>query len=317
MLISLSLIPIVKFSDIQTLAKPFKATAKIGVPFTIGEVFTVIGSKEVVDAGELKVLTVNSTRLEAIYPNLAENISAGAGEKLFIIRGNLKNPSSVELPIGASAFFGMRFFDGKGKGEFKFVANFDPRTHKYVQGSLKKGESVEFEVVLRVPAKFNSFRIGFYYRSTTKMAWYDFNPSLTKLGSVFSNDGLTLGDHATTSKDKVFDFDTFHMKVLGISETSAGNRKGTIVSIDVANAMLLPARWGWQYVTPELVMKDGSVVSAERDLIDKSTGKTWSGDLGVNASMTAQFPFHPAPGTIPGKFRLTSLLTKRTIEVNL
>ena len=45
------------------------------------------------------------------------------------------------------------------------------------------------------------------------------------------------------------------------------------MSVEVTNAMLMPARWGWQYVTPELVMKDGTVVAAVRDLIDKATEK--------------------------------------------
>ena len=283
----------------------------------IGEEYTVIGTNEVLDVGELRILTVNSTRLDTIYPNAEENISAAAGEKLFIIRANLKNPSSVERPIGASALFGMRFFNGKGRGQFKFIANFDPRTHKYVHGSLKNGESVDFESVLKIPTNFTSFQVGFYYRSTAKIAWFDFNSTVVKLSSIFSTDGLTLGDKANVSREKSIDFDTFHMRVLGITEINTAPRKGCMVSVDVANAMLLQARWGWQYVTPELVMKDGTVVSAEPNLIDKSTDKTWSGDLAVGATMTAQFRFHPASGSVPEKFRLTSILTRRTIEVNL
>jgi hypothetical protein len=307
----------IAFPGIQTPVKQFRATAKLGVPYTIGEVFTVHGTKEVIDVGELRILTVASTFLDLNYPNLSENISAGPGEKLFIVRGTLKNPSSVELPVGAGALFGMRFFDGKGKGEFKFIGTFDSQTHKYLRGSLKKGESANLDCVVKVPAKFEDFRVGFYFRSTGRMAWYDFNPSLKKVSSVFSINGISLEDNAKVSKEKAFDFDAFEMANLQYSESSAvGQHKG-VVSVQVSNSMMLPAKWGWQYVTPELVLADGSVVPGDRDLIDQSTGKTWSGDLGGRASMTASFGFSSSPKSAPKFFRLTSVLTKRTVEVEL
>jgi len=88
-----------------------------------------------------------------------------------------------------------------------------------------------------------------------------------------------------------------------------------VVSVEVTNAMLLPARWGWQYTSPELVMQDGSTVGGMRDLIDKATNKTWSGDLPVGATMTAQFIFRPTHGQVPAAFRLTLSSSGRQIEV--
>lgn len=306
------------FAGAQTTSKPFKANAKIGVPFTLGLQDYVHGTREKVDTGTLRVLTLSSARLAAIYPNRLENVSAGAGEKLLVLRGTLKNPSAVEMPVSSSSLFALRFWDGRGKGEFKYVGAFDPETHDYVRGTLRKGQSLPFECVLRIPARFDPFRVGFYYRERVKTAWYDFSPNLGKMTTTFSPDGSVLADRARAAIDQPFDFETFRMKVLSASgPTSIGGSapQPWTVSVEVTNAMLLPARWGWQYVTPELVMKDGSVLKAAPDLIDRKTGKTWSGDLPGGATMTAQFVFRPAEGQVPVAFRLTALYSRRTIEV--
>ena len=307
----------------QAPPKPFKATAQLSAPFTLGFQEVVSGSNEKLDTGTLRTLVVSSARVGATYPNLAENVSAGAGEKLLIVRGTLTNLSVVELPISRTDFMTVRFWEGKGKGEFKYVGVFDPQTHNVVHGSLRKGQSTAFECVVRIPSAFDPFRVGFYYQNPARIAWYDFKAKLGAMTSAFSPDGFTLSDHAQAGKDRSFDFDVFRMKVLGASEpgsiggVSKGEQPLCIVSAEVTNTMLLPARWGWQYVTPELVMKDGSILTGSRDMIDKATDKTWSGDLPVGATMTAQFVFRPGKGQVPVAFRLTMIQNKRTIEVLL
>ncbi|MCW3055758.1 MAG: hypothetical protein JWN14_4928 [Chthonomonadales bacterium] len=307
----------------QTPPKPFKATAQLSVPFTLGFQEVVNGTNEKLDTGTLRTLAISSARVGATYPNTSENVTAGAGEKLLIVRGTLTNPSVVELSLSSSSFLTIRFWDGKGKGEFKYVGIYDPQTHNLVHSNLRKGQSTAFDCVVRIPSAFDPFQIGFYYQNRAKIAWYDFKTKLGAMSSTFSPDGFTLSDRAQAAKDRSFDFDIFRMKVLGASEPSSigGVAKGEqplcVVSAEVTNTMLLPARWGWQYVTPELVMKDGSILTGSRDMIDKATDKTWSGDLPVGATMTAQFVFRPSKGQIPTAFRLTMSQSKRTIEVPL
>jgi hypothetical protein len=307
----------------QTPPRPFKATAQLGVPFTLGFQEVVYGSKEKLDTGTLRIVTISSARVATTYPNTLENVSAGAGEKLLILRGTLKNPSAVGLPVTTSSFLSIRFWEGKGKGEFKYAGIYDPETHKPVHSNLRKGQSAAFDCVVRVPSTFDPFRVGLYHQNRAKIAWYDFKPNLGRMNSTFSPDGFTLADSARALKDQSFDFDTFRMKVLGASEPAViggvakGDRPVYVVSVEVTNTMLLPARWGWQYVTPELVMKDGSILAGVRDLIDKGTDKTWSGDLPVGATMTAQFAFWPDSGQVPAAFRLTLSSSKRTIEIPL
>ncbi len=300
---------------------PFKETAQLGVPFTVGTQMVVHGSNKEIDTGDQRILVLNSARLATNYPNMAENITAGAGEKLLVLRGTFGNPSTVVLPVGPSAFLSIRFFDGAGKGAFKYVGIYDPNTHQVVHANLRKGESIPFDCVVRVPAEFNEFRVGLYHQNRAKIAWYDLNPVLGTIASSFSPDGRLLLNAASARRDQRFDLDEFQMKVLGVSEPASvggvakGDRPLLVVSAEVTNTMLLPARWGWQYVTPELLMPNGATVAGNGDLIDKATDKTWSGDLAAGATMTAQFVFRPEQGQRPIAFRLTTLVSKRSIQV--
>src|SRR4029077_13421100 len=101
-------------------------------------------------------------------------------------------PSQVVQPIDASHFLGIRFWDGAGSGPFKYIGIYDPDTHMAAHGNLHKGESLSFEAVLRVPAGFTSFRVGLYFQTTAKIAWFDLNPTLGQIASSFSPQGLTL-----------------------------------------------------------------------------------------------------------------------------
>jgi len=308
---------------VQTPPKPFKATAQLGAPFTMGYEQVIIGTTKKIDTGTLRVLTLSSADLSATYPNTSENIVAGAGEKLLILHGALKNPSVVDLPVSGSGLASVRFWDGQGKGTFKFAGFFDPQSHNPVHGTLRKGQSAPFDCVIRIPALFDPIHVGLYHENKARIAWYDLKSRLGKMQSAFSPDGFTLTERAKAAKNQSFDFDLYRMKVLGASEVSTvgGVEKGSqplwIVSVEVTNAMLLPARWGWQYTAPELVMQDGATVAGMRDLIDKATDKTWSGDLPVGATMTAQFIFRPSNGQIPTAFRLTLSSSGRKIEVPL
>jgi hypothetical protein len=77
---------------------------------------------------------------------------------------------------------------------------------------------------------------------------------------------------------------------------------------------LLPARWGWQYVTAELLTADGSVLKAYPDIIDLATDRSWYGDIIPQASMTARFLFPSDTAKSPRALRLTLPDAGRTVE---
>ncbi len=81
--------------------------------------------------------------------------------------------------------------------------------------------------------------------------------------------------------------------------------------------LFFPARWGWQYLTTELVTADGSVVKAHPDIIDQATDRSWFGDLNAGASMTGRFLFNSDSASAPRALRFTSTETGRTIEAAL
>ena len=144
------------------------------------------------------------------------------------MRGTPGNPSTVVASLTTASFLNIRFWDGKKGDEFKYVGIYDPETHASVHRNLAKGESAAFEWVIRIPARFEPNRAGFHSRYPAKMAWYNFTPSLGKMTSTFSPDGIALVDSARAEKGQMFDFDIYQMKVLGASEPVAvgGMAKG-------------------------------------------------------------------------------------------
>ncbi|MBM3795977.1 MAG: hypothetical protein FJW31_18400 [Acidobacteria bacterium] len=93
-----------------------------------------------------------------------------------------------------------------------------------------------------------------------------------------------------------------------------------VVTLRVANRkLLLPARWGWRYLTAELVDAGGGVaIRAYPAIHDAATDAGWSGDLAPGASVRAQFLFYPSSGKLtPGEFRLTMNDTGRGVAIRL
>jgi hypothetical protein len=100
--------------------------------------------------------------------------------------------------------------------------------------------------------------------------------------------------------------------VAGARRSGTGHRY--VVNLTVTNRLLLPARWGWQYVTAELLAADGSVVKAYPDIIDLATDRSWYGDLNPGTSMTARFLFPSDTAKSPRALRLTLPDAGRTVE---
>ncbi|MBM3795976.1 MAG: hypothetical protein FJW31_18395 [Acidobacteria bacterium] len=142
--------------------KPFQATAKLGQPATVGTRGFVGTTKEELEIGLRREVTLTSAELALVFPTQVENIVANANEKLLILRGEMRNPEKTSnLNLGPSSVIRFRLWQRyQGSGQFAFVNHYDQDTLQHVRKNLKAGESGKFVGVWRVPADFTDFRIG-------------------------------------------------------------------------------------------------------------------------------------------------------------
>lgn len=307
--------------------KPFKATAQLGVPYVIGAESIVIGSKQKLELASEREVTLDSAELSLVFPNRQENVFARAGEKLLFLRGSIRNHEKTSTArLTSTESIGLRLWQAyKGPGKFKFVGTFDPSTLEYISKQLKPGDSAKFVSVWRIPADLTDFRFGLMYETPRKVAWYDLAPAVGRIRSTFATpDGIGATDSAKVAQGETFDLGPLEIRMGGVSEpeTVAGARRPAaghryVVSLTVANRFLLPARWGWQYVTAELLAADGSVLKAYPDIIDLATDRSWYGDINPGTSMTARFLFPSDSAKHPRALRLTLPDAGRTVEAAL
>jgi hypothetical protein len=173
-----------------------------------------------------------------------------------------------------------------------------------------------------MPADLTDFHFGLTYDVPKKIAWYDLGPAMGRIRSTFATpDGIGTTDSAKVASGETFDLGALEIRIGGVSEPEivAGVRRPEtahryVVNLTVTNRLLLPARWGWQYVVAELVAADGSVIKAYPDIIDLGTDRSWYGDLTPGASMTARFLFPSDTAKNARAFRLTLPDVGRTVE---
>ena len=320
----LCFLAVLAIAQTPAVPKPFKATAQLGVPYVIGAESTVIGSKEKIEVSSEREVTLDSAELSLLFPNRQENVFARAGEKLLVLRGSIRNHEKTSnARLSNSESVGLRLWQAyQGPGKFKFVGTFDPSTLEYVNKQLKPGDSAKFVAVWRIPADLTDFHFGLMYDTPRKIAWYDLAPAVGRIRSTFATpDGIGATDSAKVAPGQTFDLGALEIRLGGVSEpeTVAGVRRpGTghryVVNVTVANRLLLPARWGWQYVTAELLAADGSILKAYPDIIDLATDRSWSGDINPGASMTGRFLFPSDTAKSPRALRLTLPDAGRTVE---
>lgn len=304
--------------------KPFKATAQLGVPYVIGAESIVIGSKEKLELASEREVTLDSAELSLVFPNRQENVFARAGEKLLLLRGSIRNHEKTSTArLTSTESIGLRLWQAyKGPGKFKFVGTFDPSTLEYISRQLKPGDSAKFVAVWRIPVDLTDFRFGLRYDTPKKIAWYDLAPTIGRIRSTFATpDGIGAADSAKVPSGATFDLGALEIRMDGVSEPEsvAGTRRPAaghryVVNLTVTNRLLLPARWGWQYVTAELLAADGSVLKAYPDIIDLATDRSWYGDSNSGTSMTARFLFPSDTAKSPRALRLTLPDAGRTVE---
>lgn len=309
------LIPLVALFAGQTVP-PFVPNAKLGVPYLLGYVSRVSGSNQVLDVGSQRWVTINSVRTALFFGAKDETHVAGEGQKLVLLKCTIKNPSNTIAQLHTSDTFQTRIFDtGAVAGDYHYIGAVDS-TLAYLRKDLKKGESADFTVILRGPARFSTLRIGAYYQyqGRSNIRRYDLTASVAKSTSVFSNDGLVYADTAKVKVDQPFELDALEAKVLGLRALPGENK--VAVDVQVTNRTLLPAKWGWQYVSSHLTTSTGESVAYYPDFIDKATGKSWDGDIPAGASVTGEYHFSPGKPITATSCVLKTSSAKRTLTVS-
>lgn len=277
---------------------PFVPTAELGKPFVIGE--------DVADYGQIQVdyakkyeVTLESVELALRFANRRDTVLAEANQKLVIFRGTARNLSKEKAAdFLGSMSFGVRVWKKyEGPGEFKFVMMTDPDNLRAESSKIPPGGVARFVEVISVPAGYEEMQFGLYYFSRKRVAWYD----------------LRGARMAPAVVDGVYVLDAVDLRVAGVERV----KDGFAVDVEVTNPMLLPARWGWQYFTAELVGSDGTAVRFYPEVQDRATGKPWVGDLEAGKGMMGRYSFAVGAGFVPRALRLTSAATGRVVEVGL
>ncbi len=306
---------------------PARPIGQLGVPARVGAITRVIGSNEILETGTLREVTLESAELALVFPNRHENVIAAGDEKLLILRGTVRNPEKTSVAhLGPSEVVGLRLaLKNTMTKRVDFIAHYDPETLQHISGKLKGGESARFVGVWRVPSDWADFRIGLSYDKPVIVPSYDLTGKITPPRSIFlAPDGVNLNLTATAAAGTSFEVDGLEFGAARLSQPAriAGMVKDPaqplyVVTIPVANRLLLPARWGWQYVNAELLHEDGTATRFYPSIFNQATDAAWGGDLAPAASVQSQFLFYPGAGQRPRALRLTVQATGRQVEIGL
>lgn len=296
----------------------FKPNAQLGEPYLLGSKWFVSGSKEVIDNGMERWVTLKSVQATQFFAAKRQTFMAAEGQKLFLLHVTIKNPSKVVLNISSGDTFGIRIKDPGAKPEDYYYLGAVSASMDDLTGSLKKGDSADLIAVMRAPARSKILRMGLYYdaRSRSNTRWYDLTDKVERPRSVFSDGPLTFTNAANLKIGQSGDFDWVGVKVNGIGPIPGQENQYT-VDVEVTNNAYQPAKWGWQYASAALKLDSGETVAFYPELTDPATGKAWFGDIPAGKTQKLEYRFYPNREIRPKSFSLTSVATKRVLNVAL
>ncbi len=296
----------------------FKPNAKLFEPYLLGSKWFVSGSKEVIDNGTERWVTLKSVQVTQFFAAKREAFMAAEGQKLFLLHATIKSPSKLPIGVSHGETFGLRIKDPGAKAEDYHYMGAVAESLDELTGSLKKNESRDVIVVLRAPAASTTLRLGLFYDSQGRnnTRWYDLTDKIEKPNSAFSSGPLTFKDTANLKLGQSADFDWVDIRVNGFRAVP-GQANQYAVDVEVTNNAFQPAKWGWQYAAAALKLESGEAVAFYPELSDPATGKAWSGDIPAGKTQKLEYRFYPGREIRPKSFSLTSAATKRVLNVVL
>jgi len=294
----------------------FQANAKLGTPYLVGAKRYIAGTKTELDVGSQTWVTLHSVKSCLRFDTKKETYYAPEGNKLFIVRMTVKNPSKVVSNFGPNGIFGFRVNSPGGKaGDYECLANVTADLG-LLDAHLKQNESVEILAIFRAPMASNIFRLGVYRRDPSEgVRWYDLTPHVESAPSPFKKEGFVFTDVGRLKLDQPAEFDWVEVKPIATKPLAEAN--AIAVEVQVTNRGFVPARWGWQYARATLSDGNTEPLAFYPELIDKATGKPWVSDIDPGKSVILEYRFYPKSELKAKTFTLTSAATKRSIIVDL
>jgi hypothetical protein len=294
---------------------PVAYTGKLGTPYLLGPVATVIGSKERIEIGVQRLVTLRSVETAIAFGGKRQTFVAAKGQKLVVFRATIKNPEKNPIRVSPSDTFGLRIFDTKFvAGDVSFLGAFtdslDPLSMQ-----LKSKQSVDVVTVYQFPETTPHLRIAIYFDrfQAKKDPRFDLTKQIRPARSVFAADAMNYRPTASAQVGKWFDLDDLEFNVASCEKASGGYK----VRVQVRNPMSVAGRWGWQYAKATLVDAAGERVDYYPDFVATPEHADWRNEIPGGKSVAGDYTFNTGGSFVPVKLVLRMVATERQVEVKL
>lgn len=275
------------------------------------------------DKGKELHFTLDSASVETRYKALDTNLIAQKDERLLVLSYTVHNPLKTEQSADPRSFkFTVVTPDDKNiesKGNV-----YDPAKRTSMSQLLKPAQKVKLDIVIPIFAEGPITKL-IVARGAGKVLRFDLRESIKKSTSVFSTDGISIGNEATVELAKPFDFAGFDMEIQEVKEATepigAYNPSATsgvyYVTVKFSNPLAKTLSVGWQYFKPELTDENGEKVHWPSDMVSMSSGKTFVQDVDPDGSVRARYVFTGGKGLKLAKFKLTHNGSQRSVTVKV
>lgn len=275
------------------------------------------------DKGSELHFTLDSATVATRYKALDNNILAQKNERLLVLSYTVHNPLKTEQSADPRSFkFTVVSPDDKNVEARGNV--YDPAKRTSMNQLLKPAQKVKLDVVIPIFAEGPITKL-IVARGAGKVLRFDLRESIKKSTSVFSPDGVSIGNEAVVELGKPFDFAGFDMEIQEMKEATepigAYNPSASsgvyYVTVKFSNPLAKPLSVGWQYFKPELTDENGEKVHWPSDMVSMSSGKTLVQDVDSDGSVRARYMFTGAKGLKLAKFKLTHNGSERFVTVKV
>lgn len=268
--------------------------------------------------------TLKSAALEEIHPSPVDTLVAGPKERLLTLTFTVQNPLNQEQRLGSSEFHFTCVSPEDQNYEFR-GSLLHPTKGTHLEQFLKPAQKVECTVSFPIYAEGPVTKV-IVQRGSAPVLRYDLTDKVKKLDSVFSKDGVDLGDKATITLDQFQKGIVFGPMKMALVEGSGavgmiqntpppdGERYWTM-TVRFTNPMLKPMPIGFQYYTLELLTEDGEKLPWNSSMYNSTFENYLSMSVDPGDSAVAGYYFRVKKTKKPANLRITDTNSKRTIEV--
>lgn len=289
--------------------------AKLGTTYLIGPESHITGTKQKIEVGNQRLVTLKAARTALAFGAEQETILAAKGRLLVIFEATIKNPEKSPISITNADTFGIRVYDsGLKAGDVVYRGSFTP-TGQTLRFKLKHNESADVVSVYEFPATLENLKVGPYYHTfiASKTPKYDLTTLVSAEKSLFARSALSYVDSASVSERQPFDLGDLKFSVIQIRP----HEGGWAVKVEVSNPYRFPSRWGWQYGKAYLVDAQDNAVANYPDFTVEDAFKDWGFEVKPGQTIRGEYKFFPTGVFKPKTFRLIPNASQRSVDVVL